>query len=208
MSRKELLSDCERSQLFDDNLIMVKYSIGKHVHGVGSNAFMTYDDLYQTGCIALEKATHFYDGSIPFGAYACFCIRYALIDYLRKYANKPDDENHPLSLDCEVSINLEIPGCLKDTVVDKKAEFFRDDIECEDLLARLAMQYTGVTRKGILILYLRYRGFSDRDISCRYGLKTNNMRAWVARARKKLETNQDLQVFIKDITPELRDIAC
>ena len=74
----------KQRELIVNHLDLVAQVLNKHICRDLSNPDLDWDDLYQTGCLALCKAALFHNTEKPFGPYAARAIRNALFDYCGK----------------------------------------------------------------------------------------------------------------------------
>lgn len=198
------------SDLVVQHLHIVHWAIVDVIKGINSNPFMSYDDFFQVGSFALMRAADTYNGSIAFEGYARKCVRNALISYARKYSIN-ENTNNTFSLDATIE-EYEGQIHLHDIVASKLGEFYREHLECVDLMIRLASKYDGVAQKGIYVILFRYFGYSDSQIASLFGIKKqNHIRAWAARAKSYLINNQTVVDFFGKAmidTMKESDTAC
>ena len=64
------------------------------------------------------------------------------------------------------------------------------DFEIYHLLIQTARRYRGISKKGIHALTLKYMGYTGNEIAQLYGVKSNHISAWIARAVKKMRTDK------------------
>ncbi|MCR5173344.1 MAG: sigma-70 family RNA polymerase sigma factor [Oscillospiraceae bacterium] len=159
---------------------------------LSANPLLTYDDLYQVGCMALCRAAMHYDQKCgTFEAFAYRVVYHAMIDHCRSQntANAhtadmmPDDEGESIVLrsygkevdyDSLVMDGL-VRGCLED---------------CRK-------RYTGVARKGIEAILLKSLGCSTREIADKHGTSVNNVNAWISRARSRLLKEPEIRALLE-----------
>lgn len=200
------LSENEKTAVLE-NLKIVPGEIWATIFSMNSNPFIQYDDLLQHGrlalCIAAKKANPAY----PFEPYARACVHYALLNYVNEYKNGPANER-VLSFDMELVMDGGLQTSLYDVTGDYKQTESFSEIECLDLLVRLAGEYKGITRNGVIVIMLRYLGHTDSEIARVFGREQNSLRAWVARARLRLRENQMARDFFNAYKLETRDKAC
>lgn len=171
------LTDTQR-QLIVDHLDLVAQVLNKHICRDLSNPDLEWDDLYQTGCLALCKAALLHDNSKPFGPYAARSIRNALFDY------------------CGKSLRYRQPLCMMDQlpevpVYDESSFSFCD----KDLTAFIKAQgscTTGVIQKGLISLLKKSEGYTSTELSKEFGTTPNSVRAWMSLAAKKLRQEPEL----------------
>lgn len=157
----------------EENMGLVGQVLKDCVHGSGSGAIYSYDDLFQIGCIGLCKAVQTdKPGHGAFSTYAYVLIRneiYTALEYatrrIRELATAPE----------------ELP-CLGASAEDKAEQ----SILCDELLAlldRAEQMATGVTAKGIQAIRLLAQGYSSREVGKTYCTTASNVTAWVSKAR-------------------------
>lgn len=159
----------------EENMGLVGDVLKKYIHSPPPGSVYSKEDLYQIGCIGLckavksDKAGH----AGAFSTYACRLIRNEIYDALeystrrgREMATDPDEMPH---------VRLE------------------DDLEQHILCGALLEQLnraeslaTGTVAKGLQAIRLLAAGYSNREIGEQYGVPSNHITAWVAKARKYL----------------------
>ena len=168
----------KQRELIVDHLDLVAQVLNKHICRDLSNPDLDWDDLYQTGCLALCKAALFHNTEKPFGPYAARAIRNALFDY------------------CGISMRYRKPLCTMEQLPEVP---FYDEASLtfyeEDLTAFLKTQgsyTTGVVQKGILSLLKKAEGYTSTELSKEFGTSPNSVRAWMSLAAKKLRQEPEL----------------
>ena len=73
----------DQQKLVEEHLYLVEIAVKKYIHAFGRTPGIEWDDLYQSGCLALCNAAHCYNPDFPFPPYASKAIRNALHDYCR-----------------------------------------------------------------------------------------------------------------------------
>lgn len=178
-----------QQQLVIDHLDLVDKVICYDIKRNLGNVDYCYDDLYQTGCMALCVATIRYDGTGPFKTFAKRVIRNCLLNYC-KHANRHGD-----------TVSFEL---LHENVTIQSTNERQSSVEdCVDNLILLDQfhdadqKYSGVTRKGIWAIELKLQGFSGVDIAKMYGVRPNQVSAWIARAKQRLRNDRS---FLRQIS--------
>jgi len=165
------------------NIILGTIRLNESVSGMG------YDDVYQTGCEALCHAARHYraDRGASFETFATTVIRNRLLSHCRQ-VNRIQFPLEYLDAPLPDSTGL----TYRDTLMDVKAG--HQDMEAATLsfLTEAEKKYSGITRKGIQALMLKYTGHTGVEIAARYGVdvKPNHVAAWISRARYKLRTDK------------------
>ena len=177
----------EQQELVEKHLELIGKVITKYICPNYSNPDMEWNDLYQTGCLALCKAALSYDEERPFAPYAIRIIRNALTDYCRA-ANR----QHLPSLDEPVSEDSTIKDFLASNLEDDTAYQLLCASETMNYLKEQQQLCSGVIQKGISCLIWKAQGYSSVDLSRYYGTSSNSIRAWMSHAAKKLRTERKL----------------
>lgn len=172
-----------QQELVEKHMELVGKVITKYIMPNASNPDMEWNDLYQTGCLALCRASLSYDGVRPFEPYAIRIIRNALTDYCR-IANK-----HPqCSLDEPISEGSTIHDFLAAESETETAYQLLRTSEAIDYLTEQHKNYSGVVQKGVYCLIQKSLGYNNTDLSRHFHVSPNSIRAWTSHAAKKLRT--------------------
>ncbi len=168
----------ERNKIVLENLYVIdlvirtKIDVKEHIQGLG------YEDLYQTGCIALCKAAEAFESRASFRTYAFVVIRNSLMSYIKSVYEK--------------SKNIEYIEEITEFAerYDYISEFVSDN-EYDRLMKIIKANSKGIALKGIEAIDLKIKGYSGSEIAKIYGVKPNHVSAWITRAvnsvkRKKL----------------------
>ena len=171
--------NADQQKLVEDNLGLVGKVIRDKVHGINQMGIFDYHDLFQIGCLGLCKAAATDKGG-NFSTYAYRLIWNEICDAL-VHATKRELT--------ELQI-LDRPG----------AAAVPDPIEQILLLTEL---HTGIrkaresanpsTQKGIDALLLMAEGYTCGEIGSRMHAAPNMVTAWMAKARKHLRRQPELQ---------------
>lgn len=143
---------------------------------------MEYDDLFQTGCLALCDAVKSYcpDRNACFATFAGIVIRNRLYDYCRHINHI---QSHLLYLDSSLKDSEETShlDCLASSLPEEvtSGHLFT-------LLLSVKEEYDGITAKGIEALLLKARGYTGKEIARMYRVKPNHVAAWISRANSRL----------------------
>ena len=172
----------EQQLLVENNLSVVHWVIVNSIHVNPCIYGMSYEDLYQEGCIWLCRAAVTYNAAKAlFSTYAKKVVRNGLISYCRRQCDK---EKHFVHL--EVGENGELlMGDADCSAVDSFTARI-SQIETLDLLESRKTAYQGVARLGIEALVLKIRGYSITDIAGLYGVPPSHVGAWISRSAQKL----------------------
>ncbi len=175
MTRKEQLLVEEHLELVK-KIVKGTMSINENVQGLG------YEDLYQTGCEALCKAALNYNEArgASFATFADVVIRNSLLSHCRKVARA----QAPL---CYLDAPAAESGSVTfgDMLWDE-TEHGISDKETFCMLAQMEKQFTGIAKKGVEALRLKYMGHTGTEIAGYYGVKPNHVAAWISRALNKM----------------------
>ena len=164
----------EQQLLVENNLSVVHWVIVNSIHVNPCIYGMSYEDLYQEGCIWLCRAAVTYNAAKAlFSTYAKKVVRNGLISYCRRQCDK---EKHYVHL--EVG---EADSSAMDSFTARISQ-----IETLDLLESRKTAYQGVARLGIEALVLKIRGYSITDIAGLYGVPPSHVGAWISRSAQKL----------------------
>lgn len=175
------MTDYQR-QLVEEHMNLVDRVIKKHFT-VSGGAYMSYEDLYQTGCEALCRAAMYYRPDYgTFYALAQKCIYHAMIDYCRKVNTS---KRKITAKDIrEIERYYEAHPSFTATTIRANTLMF---------LGEYAKRYTGIAQKGVEAMMMKQCGYSSREAAEHFGTTVNNVNAWISRAREKLRKEQEMQ---------------
>ena len=179
----------QEQALVMDNLSVVEQVLRSSVTVRADIPGMEYDDLYQTGCLALCLAAQRYDGRAPFPAFARVAVRNALMDYFTAIRRHTVPA---VSLD---KLLGEGDTCTLHNLLADPATAAANAEHHAQLrsLASARRRHTGVAGLGMEAMLLQAYGFESRDIGPLYGVASKTVAAWVARARKVLKNDRRFQ---------------
>lgn len=185
MKKDVQLTPSQRA-LVEDHLSVVRWVIFHHIQANETIYGLSYDDLYQEGCIWLCRAAASYDASIAtFKTYAKTVVRNGLITYCRAICKK---QKRMLFLETCEQGELLVNG--------QKLSAQTDDfdatvsyLEIVSLLKSMKKDYNGVARLGVEALQLKIEGLGISEIARLYGVKPSHVGAWISRAARKLRDN-------------------
>ena len=144
----------------ENNLSVVHWVIVNSIHVNPCIYGMSYEDLYQEGCIWLCRAAVTYNAAKAlFSTYAKKVVRNGLISYCRRQCDK---EKHYVHLE-----------------VGENGELLMREVDCSAVDSFTA-------RLGIEALVLKIRGYSITDIAGLYGVPPSHVGAWISRSAQKL----------------------
>lgn len=149
-----------------------------------NNVDISYDDLYQVGCIALIQAAQKYNPSynVQFKTFASKVIYHKLIDECRKQNIYIKHCNNYISI------------TTSDENLCYTMQSSQDDIEAEALkiLEKAVSCTKGNVQLGMKIIRYRIIGYSNQEIADKMGIKMSTLYAAISQARKKLRTDPNL----------------
>lgn len=168
-----------------DNYVYFNYIANPAIAG------FTQEDLRQTGYLALCKAALHYNGKVQFDTYAQKVLRSSLADYCARMLPSWMDQ----SMDAQLGTDGD--DCsLHAFLADSSAQKAFDKMEARDLLACCKQKHSGIIRKGIEALELKMQGFTGPEIAQMYGCKSNEITAWISRARQQLRADLGIQTAV------------
>jgi len=176
----------EQRSLVENHMPVIDKVISRYIN-VNEGVFgLGRDDLYQEGAMALCKAAATYDGtSASFSTYATTVIRNHLFSHC-KAVNTGQRKLPSISLDAGDSEDGRPPPFPEPSVPDGM-EHLIAQLDASDLLADYKRRFSGVARLGVEALELRAMGLNGADIARLYGVKPNQVGAWIARAAQKIK---------------------
>ena len=186
MKKTETLS-AEQRELVEKSIGVVRWTIYMHIQ-INETVFgLSYDDLFQEGCICLCKAAKTYDGkTAKFETYAKVVIKNGLLNYCRTMCA---GYKRQLPLQELVDSGESSRTFLDFLSVEDFTEAALSDLTTFDLLELVKEEYSGVARLGIEALELKVKGLSGSEIARLYGVAPNHVGAWISRAAEKLRKN-------------------
>ena len=166
-------------QMVEENLGLVGKVIRDKVRGINQMGIFDYHDLFQIGCLGLCKAVMTDKGG-NFSTYAYRLIWNEICDALI-YATKRQET--------ELKI-LDMPGL--GAVYDPLEQIILQ-AEVQNGIARARETANPSTKKGIDALVLHAKGYTCSEIGTRMHATPNLVTAWMAKARKHLRRQPELQ---------------
>lgn len=161
------------------NIVLSTITINESIQGLG------YEDLYQTGCEALCHAAISYhaDRGASFATFADVVIKNKLISHCRKVTRVQN-----LTCYLDAPITEESGLTYADTLCDENNHSL-PDTETFLMLSEAEKRFTGVTKKGVNALRLKYMGHTGVEIARFYNVKPNHVAAWITKAVHKLRND-------------------
>lgn len=178
-----------QQQLVEQSLDIVRWVIYQHIQ-VNETIFgLSYDDLFQEGCIWLCQAAATYDHkNAKFQTYAQIVVKNGLLSYCKTMYAK---QKKQLPLQALVEPETEGGATFMDFLAsDDFTDRALSEMSAISLLESVKAEYDGVARLGIEALELKIKGLSGGDIAHLYGVAPNHVGAWISRAAKKLRQNE------------------
>ncbi len=186
------------AQMIEKALPLVGWTV-RHYFKTRENVVgMSYDDLFQEGCVGLCRAAAEYDSSRGgFEPYAVKVVRNHLVDYCRSITG-PTRTAPTMSLEQLTEDGWDNSDEEEGVVFSKgKHEDPLSALAARDFLEARKNRYAGTARLGMEALELKILGgYGVTDIAKRYDVKPNLVGAWISRARKSI---------LSDITAEEMD---
>lgn len=172
----------KQKYLVENNLSIVHWVIVKHIHVNHTIFGLSYEDLYQEGCIWLCKAAATYDTSrSQFSTYARKVILNGLISYCRHICNK---EKHLIHIDTSDNGEQLMSANSRNAVDEFTARISFGEIL--DLLESRKPAYRGIARLGIEAMVFKIYGYNNTEIAVLYGVPPSHVGAWISRSAQKL----------------------
>ncbi len=166
----------------ETNMGLVGKVIADKVHGINQYGTITYDDLFQTGCMGLCKAVVTDKGGC-FSTYAYRLIWNEICDMLISAGRLAKNET---SMDCSMDFSS--------ALVHPESDKMTSELESALFLAK--KEASSCVRKGIDAIILKSYGYSGKEIGAWYGVSERLVGAWVSKARKYLKANRSFMCGI------------
>ena len=178
------------NKLIMDHLDLVDVIIRTRFSFRSTNVLMSYEDLQAVGREALCRAAVCFRPELGrFATFADRCIYHAIVDHC-KHENL---RYRVAAIDSDEET--------KDEIIEEATSCQMDDddrlgsIVVEQVLAEIKEKYSGVARRGVEAIELKLLGFSTADIAKKYGTNIKNVNAWIARAKSKLQKEEQILVI-------------
>ncbi len=191
----EVMND-EQKQLVTTHLSLVPRMIRSLTRSFTHLSRDEFDELTQTGYLALCNAAMKCSPAQPFLPYARAAIRNAIYDYWRDCGKR---KNAFCSLDAILTsedgstYEPEFMLLKADTLSPEQAVLSR---ESASYLKRLECAGSNYLKKGIISLRLQQNGYTSAEVAKIYGVPSNHVRAWQSKARKHLREDQELYALL------------
>ncbi|MEY8414289.1 sigma-70 family RNA polymerase sigma factor [Lachnospiraceae bacterium 62-26] len=191
----EVMND-EQKQLVTAYLSLVPRMIRSLTQSFTHLSRDEFDELTQTGYLALCNAAMKCSPAQPFLPYARAAIRNAIYDYWRDCGKR---KNAFCSLDAILTsedgstYEPEFMLLKADTLSPEQAVLSK---ESSSYLKRLECAGSNYLKKGIISLRLQQSRYTSAEAAKIYGVPSNHVRAWQSKARKHLREDQELYALL------------
>ena len=186
----------EQKQLVTTHLSLVPRMVRALTRSFSHLSQDEFDELTQTGYLALCNAAMKCSPSQPFPPYARTAIRNAIYDYWRDCGER---KNTFYSLDtlltAEDGSTYESEFMLhkSDSLTPEQAVLLKESLA---YLERLECAGSDHLKKGIVSLRLQQSGYTSTEVAKLYNVPSNHVRAWQSKARKRLREDQELYALL------------
>ena len=170
--------NAEQQRQVEENMGLVGKVIKDKVHGLGKPGMISFDDLFQTGCIGLCKAAATDKGGGCFSTYAYRLIWNEISDALIRFTKLNNRKQ-------------EIPE--EFVVMENPVWEQADARELRQLLSAAGKQAGGVIPLGIKALELSSQGYDSREVGQILGAQPGTVRMWMTRTRRFLKEQPALR---------------
>ena len=153
------------------------------VHGLGQAGMLSYDDLFQIGCIGLCKAAATDKGG-NFSTYAYRLIWNEICDALIKLTRTNSRE--------QVQEPTELIRAGIEPVRDPM-----EDIGWGEMLRMAECRANGAIRQGIRALKLTMDGYSSKEVGKILQAQPGTVRMWMTKARRFLKEQLEIQAVMR-----------
>lgn len=172
----------EQQRVVEENMGLVGKVIKDKVHSIGHDNALTYEDLFQIGCIGLCKAAATDKGGC-FSTYAYRLIWNEICDHLIKTTRISNHEQFwdPNTIRLAADMNKpldQIYAC-----------------EQQILMEQMRKRASGITAKGILCLELTADGYTSKEIGELLDAKPATVRLWMTKGRRFLSQQPEFQEY-------------
>ena len=186
----------EQKQLVTTHLSLVPRMVRALTRSFTNLSQDEFDELTQTGYLALCNAAMKCSPTQPFQPYARAAIRNAIYDYWRDCGKR---KNTFYSLDtlltAEDGSTYESEFMLhkSDSLTPEQAVLLKESLA---YLERLECAGSNHLKKGIISLRLQQSGYTSAEVAKLYNVPSNHVRAWQSKARKQLRQDQELYALL------------
>ena len=186
----------EQKQLVTTHLSLVPRMVRALTKSFSHLSQDEFDELTQTGYLALCNAAMKCSPTQPFPPYARAAIRNAIYDYWRDCGKR---KNAFCSLDAILTAEdgstyePEFMLYKTDALSPEQAVLSK---ESASYLKRLECTGSKHLKKGIISLRLQQNGYTSTEVAKLYNVPSNHVRAWQSKARKQLREDQELYALL------------
>ena len=186
----------EQKQLVTTHLSLVPRMVRALTRSFSHLTQDEFDELTQTGYLALCNATMKCSPTQPFPPYARAAVRNAIYDYWRDCGKR---KNAFCSLDAILTAEdgstyePEFMLYKTDALSPEQAVLSK---ESASYLKRLECTGSKHLKKGIISLRLQQNGYTSAEVAKLYNVPSNHVRAWQSKARKQLREDQELYALL------------
>ena len=186
----------EQKQLVTAHLSLVPRMVRALTRSFSHLTQDEFDELTQTGYLALCNAAMKCSPTQPFPPYARAAVRNAIYDYWRDCRKR---KNAFCSLDAILTAEdgstyePEFMLYKTDALSPEQAVLSK---ESASYLKRLECTGSKHLKKGIISLRLQQNGYTSTEVAKLYNVPSNHVRAWQSKARKQLREDQELYALL------------
>ena len=186
----------EQKQLVTTHLSLVPRMVRALTRSFSHLSQDEFDELTQTGYLALCNAAMKCSPTQPFQPYARAAVRNAIYDYWRDCGKR---KNAFCSLDAILTAEdgstyePEFMLYKTDALSPEQAVLSK---ESASYLKRLECTGSKHLKKGIISLRLQQNGYTSAEVAKLYNVPSNHVRAWQSKARKQLREDQELYALL------------
>lgn len=186
----------KQKQLVKEHLDLVPRMVRALTRSYSHLSKDEYEELTQTGYLALCHAAVKCNPAKAFAPYAKTAIRNAVYDYWRDSGKR---KNAFCSLDALLTTEDGEPyeplftllkgntSSPEQTMLSQASGIYLEELERTS---------SNPVRKGIASLRLQQSGYTSTELAAIYGVSPNHVRAWQSRARKQLKQDHELYALL------------
>ena len=186
----------EQKQLVTSHLSLVPRMVRALTRSFSHLSQDEFDELTQTGYLALCNAAMKCSPTQPFPPYARAAIRNAIYDYWRDCGKRKSafcSLDAILTAEDGSTYEPEFMLCKTDALSPEQAVLSK---ESDSYLKRLECAGSNHLKKGIISLRLQQSGYTSAEVAKLYKVPSNHVRAWQSKARKQLREDQELYALL------------
>ena len=192
----EKIMSYEQKQLVTAHLSLVPRMVRALTRSFTNLSQDEFDELTQTGYLALCNAAMKYSPTQPFQPYARAAVRNAIYDYWRDCGKRKSafcSLDAILTAEDGSTYEPEFMLCKTDALSPEQAVLSK---ESDSYLKRLECAGSNHLKKGIISLRLQQSGYTSAEVAKLYKVPSNHVRAWQSKARKQLREDQELYALL------------